>query len=111
MQKQAVTAQTSPPPIPRRGPSFDPDAALAFGRVIRAMREKAQVAQDAFALVAGIDRSYYGKLERGERQPSLGLILRVSEALGVSAAEIVAEVESLREASKKPVRRPKVERR
>ena len=52
------------------------------------------VAQDAFALAAGVDRSYYGKLERGERQPSLGLLLRIATALDISGAELVALVES-----------------
>jgi transcriptional regulator with XRE-family HTH domain len=52
------------------------------------------MAQDQFALLAGVDRSYFGKLERGERQPSLGLMLRISGALGVAGAEIVQKVEA-----------------
>ena len=66
---------------------------MAFGTAVRALRVQRQVAQDAFALAAGIDRSYFGKLERGERQLSLGIMLRVAGALGVSAAELVAATE------------------
>ena len=51
------------------------------------------MAQDQLALSANIDRSYYGKLERGERQPSLGLLLRAARALGVSGATLVHETE------------------
>jgi transcriptional regulator with XRE-family HTH domain len=40
--------------------------AKAFGAVVRAEREQRGIAQDAFALLAHVDRSYYGKLERGE---------------------------------------------
>ena len=46
------------------------------------------------ALIAGVDRSYFGKLERGERQPSLSMLLRIAEALGVSGAELVKRTES-----------------
>jgi transcriptional regulator with XRE-family HTH domain len=63
--------------------------------VIRAERLKQAIAQDQFALMANVDRSYYGKLERGERQPSLALMLRVAGGLGLPASEILARVERL----------------
>lgn len=77
----------------RRATSFEPEVARAFGAVVRRRREERQIAQDAFALAAGIDRSYYGKLERGERQPSLGILLRIASALDESGASILAAVE------------------
>ncbi len=77
----------------KRATSFDPEVAQAFGVVVRRHREERQVAQDAFALSAGIDRSYYGKLERGERQPSLGILLRIASALNESSATIMTAVE------------------
>lgn len=64
-----------------------------FGEVIRAERVRQSIAQDQFALFANVDRSYYGKLERGERQPSLALILRIASGLGISASDIMARVE------------------
>lgn len=82
-------------PRPSRATSFDPRAAKAFGQAVRGLRERLGVAQDQFALTANIDRSYYGKLERGERQPSLGLLLRAAEALGISAAALVQETEDI----------------
>jgi transcriptional regulator with XRE-family HTH domain len=63
--------------------------AKAFGRVVRKEREGQGIAQDAFALLANVDRSYYGKLERGERQLSLGLLLRISSGGRATRAEIV----------------------
>ena len=109
MQKQSTKAPVAAPHSPGRVSSFDPEVALAFGQVVRSIRERAQIAQDAFAFAAGIDRSYYGKLERGERQPSLSLILRVAEGLGVSAAEIISTVEVRRAAMKKAARRAKLD--
>jgi transcriptional regulator with XRE-family HTH domain len=68
-------------------------AAAVFGEVIRAERVRQAIAQDQFALLANVDRSYYGKLERGERQPSLALILRIAGGLGIAASDIIALVE------------------
>jgi transcriptional regulator with XRE-family HTH domain len=58
------------------------------------VRVERGVAQDELALLANVDRSYYGKLERGERQPSLALILRIAGALEVTGGDLVALAEA-----------------
>lgn len=70
------------------------------------MREDRGIAQDAFALAAGVDRSYYGKLERGERQPSLSIFLRVATALGSPGSLVLEAVEKQLRPAKSRVRRP-----
>ena len=82
------------PTSPARGTSFEPEIARAFGTVTRQTRVDLGVAQDQMALIAGVDRSYFGKLERGERQPSLSILLRIAAALGVSGAELVMRTEA-----------------
>ena len=94
MSQQPSPTRKIPSP-PRRATSFEPLAATAFGEVIRAERLKQAIAQDQFALLANVDRSYYGKLERGERQPSLALMLRIAGGLGLPASEILVRVERL----------------
>lgn len=92
----SVPASPSSRPVRRSVPrsnSFDPVVAKACGKVLRALRQERAIAQDAFALLAGIDRSYYGKLERGERQPSLSIVFRCGKALGLPSATLVAAVE------------------
>lgn len=84
-----------PPPAPKRATSFEPEVAQAFGSVVRAERHRQAIAQDQFALLSNVDRSYFGKLERGERQPSLALMLRVAGGLGCSGADLVARVEKV----------------
>ncbi len=44
--------------------------------------------QEEFALHAGLDRSYLGSVERGERNISLENISVLATALGVPAAEL-----------------------
>lgn len=85
--------RTARKPSSRRSSSFEPLAARAFGETIRAIREQQALAQDQFALMAGVDRSYYGKLERGERQPTLGLLLRIAAGLGVTGARLMEKTE------------------
>jgi len=65
----------------------------AFGQVLQELRTKKGLTQEALALEAGTERSHISALERGEKGPSLGTILRLARALGVSAGEIMAMVE------------------
>jgi transcriptional regulator with XRE-family HTH domain len=78
----------------KRATSFEPNAAKAFGSVVRAARLSKGIAQDEFAFLSNIDRSYFGKLERGERQPSLALIFRIATGLDIAAAELIKRVEA-----------------
>lgn len=89
-----VSAPIRPEPVAKRATSFEPRVARAFGEVVRALREERGVAQDKFALMADVDRSYYGKLERGERQPSLALLLRIAGALEIAGGDLVGLVDA-----------------
>ena len=46
-------------------------------------------AQESFAAHAGMDRSYYGAIERGEFNVSLDTIVRIAGALEISAAALL----------------------
>ncbi len=66
-------------------------AALAFGAVIRETRKARGLSQEALADRGGFDRTYPSLLEGGLRTPTLSVILRLAEALDVSAASLVSE--------------------
>lgn len=61
----------------------------ALGAAIRARREATGVSQEAFAAKAGVDRSYYGYIERGSHAPSIMVLLRIAHALGTDAGELM----------------------
>lgn len=61
---------------------------VAFGSVIREMRKDRGLTQEAFADLAGIDRSYMGHIERGEKNITLTKIYQLSEALEVGITDI-----------------------
>jgi XRE family transcriptional regulator, regulator of sulfur utilization len=88
-----TTPKPSPVKTAKRATSFEPHTAKVFGTIVRAERTARGVAQDEFALLANIDRSYFGKLERGERQPSLALIFRIAKGLELAASELLQRVE------------------
>jgi transcriptional regulator with XRE-family HTH domain len=60
----------------------------ALGEAIRAIRNEQGLTQEAFAILAGIDRSYYGALERGEFNMTVDTLMTVATGLSVPAAEI-----------------------
>jgi transcriptional regulator with XRE-family HTH domain len=61
----------------------------AVGRAIRAARKERGYTQEAFALAAGVDRSYMGAIERGEFNLTLETLLKVTAELGISASELL----------------------
>ena len=64
----------------------------AFGLVLRRRRDGLALSQERLAEACSLDRTYVSMLERGVYQPSLAVFLRVADALGVAAPQLMAEV-------------------
>jgi transcriptional regulator with XRE-family HTH domain len=62
----------------------------AFGATLRAYRQEAGLSQEKLAAKAGLDRTYVGGAERGERNVALINIVRLAEALGIEPADLVS---------------------
>lgn len=60
-----------------------------IGKNIKRIREKKQLKQVQVAVDAGINSSYYSKIERGEVNPSLEKILRIIKSLKVKSSDIL----------------------
>lgn len=65
-----------------------------FGTRVRELRKQKGFSQEALALACGLDRTYIGGVERGERNISLLNIHKISRALGVSASVLVDDTET-----------------
>ena len=63
-----------------------------FGRSLCAVRVWAGFSQDRLALATGLHRTTIGLLENGKREPRLDTILKLADALGVEAAELLKGV-------------------
>ena len=68
-------------------------AVVVLGKRIREVRREKGFAQEAFAYAAGLDRSYYGAIERGERNVSALNLMRIAAALGVEVGELFPKAE------------------
>lgn len=56
---------------------------------VRSLREASPLSQEAMAAEAGLDRTYYARLERGEANPTWVALARISVALGVHPSELL----------------------
>lgn len=64
------------------------DIRLRFGKVIRQRRHKMRRSQEAFADLCGLDRTYVGGIERGERNVALVNIEKIAKAFRISLSEL-----------------------
>jgi DNA-binding XRE family transcriptional regulator len=73
---------------------------VAVGEQIRKKRREKNFAQEAFAAHAEIDRSYYGAIERGERNLSTLNLIRIAMRLEIEVGELFPERRLLEEIEK-----------
>lgn len=64
-------------------------ALVALGLAIRQIRLERELSQEALALRAEIDRSYLGRVERGDNNVAVLALIRITEALGVTVQELM----------------------
>ena len=74
-----------------------------FGDELQNARIKAEFTQEELSFAAEIDRTYISQLENNKKSPTLDVLFRLCDALGIAASELIARVE----ATRKPRSRPK----
>ena len=67
----------------------------AFGDALRQLREEQGLSQEAAALTCGIDRTYFGKIERGAKSPTLGTVWKIADAFKTKPSDLLARAERL----------------
>ncbi|MDF9827508.1 DNA-binding XRE family transcriptional regulator [Ereboglobus sp. PH5-10] len=60
----------------------------ALGQAIREIRKEAGYSQEGFALEADINRAYFGNIERGEKNVSLSMLMRICAVLRTKPSAI-----------------------
>ena len=71
---------------------------VALGGNIRKLREDAGYSQEDFATEAGLDRAYYGGIERGERNVAALNLIQIAAALKVEIGDLFPSLRSLKKA-------------
>lgn len=67
--------------------------AVAFGKVLRRVRQDACLSQEQLALAARLQRKHISALELGDKQPTITTVFRLSEALQIPPRSLVELVE------------------
>ncbi len=74
--------------------SLNNERRKALGLAIKRLREKKGWTQERLAEMADINTSYIGQIERGLRYPSLKVLFKIADALGVRISELFDSFES-----------------
>jgi len=72
---------------------------IEFGKQVRALREKQGISQEAFAVKAGIHRTYVSSIELGKVQISIRIAQQLADALGVPLSKVWKQLENARKSS------------
>jgi len=65
---------------------------VKLGQRIKDLRREKNITQVDLAAKTGIDRSYLGFIERGERNVSFDVIAEIAKALGVGVNELTRDI-------------------
>jgi len=60
-----------------------------FGERVRALRKVQGYSQEGFAAACGLDRTYIGGIERGERNLALRNLDVIAQTLGITLSELM----------------------
>lgn len=64
---------------------------VALGNTIRRIRLEKGISQEKLALLAEVDRSYVGRVERGDNNVAVLTLARLVNAMGVTMKDVMEE--------------------
>lgn len=66
---------------------------VQLGETIRSERKRLEMSQEELAFASGLDRSYMGGVERGERNVAVLNLCRIAKALKISPCSLLEKLE------------------
>lgn len=69
------------------------DLIKKFGERLRAVRKEKGISQDALSRLSDIDRSYIGRMDRGEVNITLDKLYSLAKALDCQPSELLPEMD------------------
>ena len=67
-------------------------AVRRFGKRVREVRQAKGLSQMALADLLQVTTTYIGRIERGERSPSLPTVARLAKVLGTSVSDLCRDI-------------------
>ncbi|MCE6003104.1 MULTISPECIES: helix-turn-helix domain-containing protein [Acinetobacter] len=68
---------------------FMSELTIQFGQLVRKYRKERNMSQEQLALLCNMDRSYLGRIERGEVNPTLEKIYELATSLDVCPEKLL----------------------
>lgn len=65
-----------------------------YGERLRTLRRERGLTQEEVAMRADITTSYYGQLERGTANPTVGMLEKICCVMGISISDIFSEADT-----------------
>ncbi len=62
-------------------------------QVIRTRRKSKGLSQEVLSGLAGLDRTHYSKIERGQRTPSIDTLFKIAHALELPPHQLMMDIE------------------
>lgn len=78
--------------MPAKRTTADAKSLHRLGKNLRHLRVEHDLAQDVLAREAEVALSHYAGIERGEVNPSLLVLLRITRATGTTLENLVADI-------------------
>ena len=63
-----------------------------FGKRVQLLRKEKNLSQEKFALLIGMDRTYYASVEKGRRNISIKNIEKIANGFGISISELFKDI-------------------
>lgn len=73
---------------------------IVIGKKIRELRKAQGYSQENFAYDAGLERSYLGKVERGERNIQIESLIKIAFGLRMELGDILPKLRQLKKTVK-----------
>ena len=67
------------------------ELSITIGQLIRKERQKNKISQEHLALRCGIDRSYMGRIERGEVNLTVEKLFEIAQVLKISPKDLLPD--------------------
>ncbi len=66
---------------------------VLLGQALQKARKAVGISQEELGFEAEIDRTYVSQLENGHKSPTVDVLFRICPVLGMSASDLIAQVE------------------
>ncbi len=74
---------------------------MSLGQEIRKARQEADLTQEQLAFAAKVDRTYISQLENDHKSPTVDILFRLCDAMGIAASGLLLQVEQSQSGKKK----------